>query len=66
MVPNSALTAQLARERQRDLMAQAQLHRLAAQARLSSRPWRTRGGQVSLRWHRALIRAIRPALSGQA
>ena len=31
MVPNSTLTAQLARERQRDLMAQAQRHRLAAQ-----------------------------------
>jgi hypothetical protein len=66
MIPNSALTAQLARERQRDLMAQAQQHRLAAQARLSSRPSQRRAGQVSLRWHRALIRVIRPALSGKA
>jgi hypothetical protein len=65
MVPNPALTAQLARERQRDLMAQAQLYRLAAQARLSGRPWR-RAGRVSLGWPRVLIRAIRPALSGKA
>jgi hypothetical protein len=65
MIANPALTAQLARERQRDLMAQAQLHRLAAQARLCGRPWR-RAGQVSLRWHRVLIPAIRPALSGKA
>jgi hypothetical protein len=65
MVPNPALTAQLVRERQRDLMAQAQQHRLAAPARLCGRPWR-RAGQVSLRWPRVLIRAIRPALSGKA
>jgi hypothetical protein len=65
MVPNSTLSAQLARERQRDLMAQAQRHRLAAQARLSSLP-RRRAGQASLRWHRVLLRAIRPALPGKA
>jgi hypothetical protein len=65
MVPNPTLTAQLARERQRDLMAQAQRHRLAAQARLSSLP-RRRAGQVSLRLHRALLRAIRPALPRKA
>lgn len=66
MVPNSTLTAQLARERERDLMAQAQRHRLAAQDRLSSRPWRRRACQVSLRWGRVLIRAFRPALYGKA
>jgi hypothetical protein len=65
MVPNPALTAQLARERQRDLTAQAQRQRLAAQAKLSGQPWR-RAGQVRLRWHRVLPRAIRPALSGKA
>jgi hypothetical protein len=65
MIPNPALTAQLARERQHDLMAQAQQHRLAAQARLSGRPWQ-RAGQLSPRWPRVLIRAIRPALSGKA
>jgi hypothetical protein len=65
MVPNSTLTAQLARERQRDLMAQAQRHRRAAQARISSRPWR-RAGQVSPRWHQVLLRAIRPAMPGKA
>ena len=65
MVPNPALTGQLVRERQRDLMTQAQRQRLAAQARLSSLP-RRRRGQASLRWHQVLLRAIRPALSGEA
>jgi hypothetical protein len=65
MIPDPALTAQPARERQRDLMAQALLRRLAAQAGISGRPWR-RAGQVRVRWPRVLIRAIRPAVSGKA
>ncbi len=64
MVPDPALTGQIARERQRDLMAQAQRQRLAAQASLSTLTSR-RAGQVSLRWHRVLLRTIRPALSGK-
>jgi hypothetical protein len=36
MVPDPALTGQIARERQRDLMARARRQRLAAQASLST------------------------------
>ena len=65
MIPNSALTAQLIRERQRDLMAQARQQRLIAQAGLPGRPGR-RASQVRPQWHRLLPRAIRPALPGKA
>ena len=65
MIPSPVLTAQLTRERQRDLMAQAQRQRLAAQAGSPGRPWQ-RPGQVGPQWHRILLRAIHPALSGKA
>jgi hypothetical protein len=65
MIPNHAFTAQIAHERQRDLIAQAQGQRLAAQARLPQRPWR-RIDLIRPWWHRILLRVIRPALPGRA
>jgi len=61
MIPNHALI-QLAHERQHDLMTQAQGQRLAAQARLPRR----RTDLIRPGWHRILLSAIRPALSGKA